>query len=160
MIRIDLYLPIFILILTVINTGSYTNATIGKCLPQKRSCSECYRTLKESLLKRDDNVRKLSEAFFPPRDNPPEFVKVTYYFGKNSTGENSTDKQVWFWSHESSYLFFPMETFQYLSLYFGKSATYFSREVTLNLDSECSEVQHDIMRLLTQRVSVLCNCGQ
>ena len=147
---IRIHLPFLITILTVTNAGNCTNVTFGECLPQNTSCSECYRTLKESLLKRDDNVRKLSETFFPPRANQPEFVEVTYYFG-----ENSIDKQVWFWTHKSSYLFFPMETFQYLSLFFGKTAAYFSQKVTLNLDAECSKVQHDIMRLLTQRVSIL-----
>ena len=131
------------------NGDSTRNVTFGgECEPNKTGCSDCYIVLKEALLKRDENVRKLSETFFPPRANLPEFVEVTYIFDGNGS-----KNQVWFWTHDSSYLFFPMETFQYLSLFFGKSAAFFSRKVNLNLDAECSDAKHDIMRLLTQRVS-------
>lgn len=122
----------------------------GECEPNKSNCRECYILLKESLLKRDENVRKLSETFFPPRHNLPEFVEITYIFGGDAN-----NKQVWFWTHESSYLFFPMETFQYLSLFFGKPAAFFSGKVNLTLDAECFNARHDIMILLTQRVSLV-----
>ena len=141
-----------ILGIAMCNSGaSTTNVTFGgECEPTKTGCSDCYILLKESLLKRDENVRKLSEKFFPPRANLPEFVEITYIFDGNIS-----KKQVWFWTHESSYLFFPMEIFQYLSLFFGKPAAFFSRKVNLTLDAECSDANHDIMRLLTQRVSLL-----
>ena len=134
------------------NSGaSTTNVTFGgECDPNKTGCKDCYIVLKESLLKRDGNIRNLSETFFPPQANLPQFVEVTYYFG-----DDSNDKQIWYWTHESSYLFFPMETFQYLSLFFGKPAAFFSQKVNLTLDAECSEANHDIMRLLTQRVSLM-----
>ena len=50
----------------------------GDCLPSDESCSECYLTLKESLLSRDDNIQKLSVAFFPWNASNPIFVTVTY----------------------------------------------------------------------------------
>lgn len=116
-------LPFLITFLTVIEAQDGTNAIFGGCLSNKTSCSVCYHTLKESLLKRDDNVRGLSETFFPPNDNQPEFVEVTYCIGE--IGNNCS---VWFWTHDSPYLFFPIEIFQYMSLFFGKPVAYFVRK--------------------------------
>ena len=141
-------LHILITVLPLLHTGASRNVTFGGCLPHSTNCSVCYHTLKESLLKRDDNVRKLSETFFPPRKNQPEFVEVKYQFGENT----NSDSQVWFWTHDSSYLFFPIEIFQYLSLFFGKPASLFSQKVNLTLDEDCSGASNDIMLLLTQRV--------
>ena len=123
------------------------DASFGACLPGKESCSECYLTLKQSLLGRDDNIQQLSNAFFPPRANIPEFVTVTYVF------ENTNDSQIWYWTHDSSYLFFQFTTFQYLSLFFGKPAELFSQELSLILDEECITTPNITFRLLTQRVS-------
>lgn len=139
------------LLTTIVNNnGGSTNATsmYGGCLPNKTSCSVCYTALKQSLLSRDDNVQSLSQAFFPPEHNQPELVEVTYYFG-----DNMNDSQVWFWTRDSSYLIFPPEEFQYLSLFFGKPAVFFTQKTILYLDEECSGVDSEILRLLTQRVS-------
>lgn len=136
-----------VLAITKLGFGIHENETFGGCLPYNWSCTVCYNTLKVSLLKRDDNVRKLSEAFFPPKTNEPEIVEVIYSFG-----EDKVNQQIWFWTHDSSYLFFPIETFQYLSLFFGKPAAYFSQKVHLTLDLECSDVDHSLLLLLTQRV--------
>ena len=48
------------------NSGaSTTNVTFGgECDPNKTGCKDCYIVLKESLLKRDGNIRNLSETFF------------------------------------------------------------------------------------------------
>ena len=138
-----------VILCTVVTAGEVKsdNATFGACLPGKESCSECYLTLKQSLLGRDDNIQNLSNAFFPPRDNIPEFVTITYKF------ENISDHQIWYWTHDSSYLFFQFTTFQYLSLFFGKPAERFSQELTLTLDGACVNVPNSTFRLLTQRVS-------
>ena len=144
MVHVAETLTILTIILTITSTGVRTNATFGGCLPYNKSCAVCYDALKESLLKRDDNVRKLSETFFPPRGNLPEFVTVKYYIG-----DNDTSPEVWFWTHDSSYLFFPLQTFQYLSLYFGKPATLFARQINLTLDAECLGAQHSICLLYT-----------
>ena len=124
----------------------------GDCLPGHESCSECYLTLKESLLSRDDNIQKLSAAFFPWNASNPIFVTVTYEFN------NSNHSEVWYWTTDSSYLFFEITTFQYLSLFFSKPATLFSQKVTLTLDEDCIDaaLSNDSMmfQLLTQRVSV------
>lgn len=134
-----------LILLTDVNLGVKGDATFGACLPGKEGCSDCYLTLKESLLGRDDNIQGLSAAFFPPRANMPEFVTITYIF------ENTNDSQVWYWSHDSSYLFFQLTTFQYLSLFFGKPAELFSQKVTLKLNGTCANNSN--FRLLTQRVS-------
>ena len=129
----------------VVNAQIDEDDSFGRCLPGRNSCSECYLTLKKSLLGRDDNIRNLSLAFFPTRKSSPEFVNVTYHFGNVST-------QTWFWTHASSYLLFPLRTFQYLSLGFGKLDSEVSQQVTLTLDAECNSNDTE-MELLTQRVS-------
>ena len=148
---------ILILVLTLAHLGVSTDSDVqyGGCQPENQTCSECYHELKKSLLKRDVNVRSLSTTFFPPKDNFPEFVTVTYCFNENC---NKTKK--WFWTRESSYLFFPLKTFQYLSLFFSKPAEFFSGNVTLTLDEECyinntnDNPDYDqMLTLLTQRVS-------
>ena len=118
----------------------------GSCPPGKEKCSECYLALKESLLSKDGNIQSLSFAFYPPREEPPEFVIVRYHFDNGSS-------QLWFWTDESSYLFFPLRTFQYLSLFFGKLEKQVTQSVNLTLDAECDGTKPEIMMLLTQRVS-------
>ena len=150
-----MYLLLLLILLTHnIHYGmsSDSEAEFGICHPENQTCTECYHKLKESLLRTDKNIRSLSTTFFPPKDNMPEFVIVTYCFDEVC---NKTKR--WYWTHDSSYLFFPMQTFQYLSLFFGKPATYFSRSVTLNLDLECYNATHELLNLLTQRVSMVCN---
>ena len=140
----------FILLVLTVAAAAHSriNPPFGSCPEGKGNCSECYLALKVSLLSRDDNVKNLSQAFFPPRALNPEFVTVNYYFG-----DDTASSQVWFWTQDSSYLFFPLQTFQYLSLFFGKIASQVSQEVNLTLDSECNNTKDENLVLLTQRVS-------
>lgn len=149
MMKVYLLLLLFTVSADKVSAQFNTNPPIkfGSCPAGKDTCSECYLALKKSLLSKDDNIRNLSLAFFPPRSNKPEFVTVTYKFDDESS-------QVWFWTHESSYLFFPLRTFQYLSLFFGKLETQVSQNVTLTLDAECNNTKPENLVLLTQRVSV------
>ena len=127
------------------------NFTFGECLPGKQSCRDCYLALKEELLSRDDNVYKLSKTFFPPDTNPPEFVKVTYIFTNNDVLINSSE--TWYWVEQSSYFLFPPNSFQFLSLFFGKPEQYYAQEVAVTLSAtECLGVDEEHMTLLTQRV--------
>ena len=146
-----LSVPIFTAILSITNGVVATNATFGECLPNNTSCTVCYSTLKESLLGRDDNIQQLSETFYPPRTSIPVLVEVTYYFGEIG---NTNNPQVWYWTQDSSYLFFPIQIFQYLSMFFGKPAKFFTKTMNLTLDEECLHVDHKLLRLLTQRVSL------
>ena len=132
-------------------TGVSATATFGGCVAGKESCRDCYLTLKQELLKRDDNVFNLSRAFFPPELNPPEFVQVTYNFADNGV---TNETQTWYWVGQSSYFLFPPNTFQYLSLFFGKPEEYYTQEVYVTLNATaCLEVDKDHLTLLTQRVS-------
>jgi hypothetical protein len=140
----------FICLFAGINAISTTDLPFGSCSPGKENCSQCYLTLKKSLLSKDDNIRNLSLAFYPPRAAVPEFVTVLYKFEDLSDEED----QHWFWTHDSSYLFFPLKTFQYLSLFFGKLEKQVSQKVTLTLDAECNMTKTETMNLLTQRVSL------
>ena len=129
----------------------------GDCVAERRSCRDCYLTLKQELLKRDDNVFDLSEAFFPPDTNPPEFVTITYNFKDDGT-EYINESQIWYWVEQSSYFLFPPHTFQYLSLFFGKPEEFYAQEVSLILNAtDCLGVQTKYMTLLTQRVSIKIN---
>ena len=132
-------------------TGVSATATFGGCVAGKESCRECYLTLKQELLKRDDNVFNLSRAFFPPETNPPEFVQVTYNFVDNGV---TNETQTWYWVGQSSYFLFPPITFQFLSLFFGKPEGYYAQEVNVTLNAtDCLGVDVYHMTLLTQRVS-------
>ena len=132
-------LPLTLLMLVFVSTViNAENDSFGSCPPGKTNCSQCYLALKKSLLGKDDNIRN--------QGSTPEFVTVTYNF-------DSVSNQTWFWTQDSSYLFFPLRTFQYLSLFFGKLERDVSQKIILTLDAEYSTVEHKNMVLLTQRVS-------
>ena len=130
------------------------DVVFGDCVPGKQSCRDCYLTLKQELLKRDDNVFELSKAFFPPDTNPPEFVTITYHF-KDDGLDYTNESQTWYWIEQSSYFLFPPDTFQFLSLFFGKPEQYYAQEVSVILNAtDCLGVETKYMTLLTQRVSL------
>lgn len=140
----------------VIAQSQLENVSFGECIEGKQSCKDCYLALKRELLKRDDNVFKLSEIFFPPDTNPPEFVAVTYVFrdGDGFGHINQNASETWYWIEQSSYLLFPPDTFQYLSLFFGKPEEYYAKEVSVTLNADCIGADTKHMTLLTQRVRV------
>ena len=143
------YIAIAILLLldsTGTSCAKEGSKNFGDCLEGHESCSECYLTLKESLLSRDDNIQNLSAAFYPSSANIPIFVTVTYNFN------NSDQSDVWYWTTDSAYLFFEITTFQYLSLFFSKPADLFSQNVTLTLEEDCVRANKNMIKLLTQRV--------
>ena len=140
-------LNVIVLILATLSGGGYgqLRRRFGDCLPDHNTCSE------DSLLSRDDNIQNLSASFFPWNASNPIFVTVNYKFN------NSNHSEVWYWTTDSSYLFFEITTFQYLSLFFSKPATLFSQQVTLTLDEDCIEAainEDKMFKLLTQRVSM------
>ena len=141
------YIVISLLILVPCGFSSSSDIQFGGCQPENQTCAECYYRLRVSLLKSDINIRQLFTVFYPPRDDFPEFVTVTYCFNKTCDR-----KKIWYWSLESSYLFLPLQTFEFLSLYFGKPMEYITQNVTLFLDEECYEAKDDMFNLLTQRV--------
>lgn len=147
---LQLWSCIAVILLARMSLGVASEGKFGACQPENKSCSECYHNLKKSLLESDKNVRRLTVAFFPPDQNIPEFVTVNYCFN-----EDCSKNRTWFWTHDSSYLFFPLQTFQFLSLFFSKPASLFSQNVSVTLDEECYRTDHVMLTLLTQRVSRL-----
>ena len=121
---------------------------IGQC-DKGHSCSECYQRLVRSLLSKDQNLFHLSKAFFPTNSNDrPQFVTVTYRF------KGTDETKVWYWSEKGSFFVYPLQTFEYLSLFFGKASTFFAGSVTVTLDHECRHADR-FMQHLTQRVSIV-----
>ena len=111
-----------------------------------------YDALKSSLANGPDNLNALSEAFFPPVDNNPEFVTVVYNFNDIPTTET------WYWSTVTSHFLHPYEVFQYISLFFVKPRRFYIGKVELNITGTGSNVTEcvdniSVMQLLTQRVS-------
>lgn len=113
MVQLKIFSKLFAVIIfaatyPIIVQSQREEVVFGSCLEGKQTCKDCYLALKQELLKRDDNVFNLSEAFFPPDTNPPEFVAVTYVFKDNGFVNRS---ETWYWIQQSSYLLFPPDTF-------------------------------------------------
>ena len=85
-------------------------------------------------------------------DDRPQFVTITYRF------KDMNDTRVWYWSQKCSFFVYPLQTFEYLSLFFGKASTFFAGSVTITLDQECLYAEEMFMQHLTQRVSKLILC--
>ena len=132
-----------------------------QCDPQEENdCSKCYDLLANELVISDRNRFNLQQAFFPPNDSNPAFVAVTYHFIRNATGPTNYSmaadgpKQVWFWTQSTFYLFQPIESLHFTSLLLSDRIQS-SKKVSLYLQPSCEESSTDMMRLLTQRVSLL-----
>lgn len=125
---------------------------IGQC-DEGSNCSECYQVLVKSLMSKDKNLFNLSKTFFPTNsDDRPQFVTITYRF------KDTNDTRVWYWSQKGSFFVYPLQTFEYLSLFFGKASTFFAGSVTVTLNQECLYAEEEFMQHLTQRVSKLILC--
>ena len=134
------------------NGSSSSNFVFGKCQVGRDTCRECYISLAQSLFQSDDNVFNLSQAFFPPDSNSPEFVVVRYHYKNESMHPWPVD--VWFWAASASYFIYPQTTFQFLSLFFGKPEAYWTEEVDVTLNAtECLGAKRKHLLVLTQRVS-------
>ena len=152
MIHLQMSFILLLLSLTFLSpcAGATNNFVFGECSPGKDSCCDCYISLAQHLFQSDENVFNLSEAFFPPDANTPEFVVVRYHF-QNASYERI---QTWFWGASASYFLYPMATFQFLSLFFGKPEAFWSSEVDITLNAtECEGIKQNHLKLLTQRVS-------
>ncbi len=96
-----------------------------QCEAEKNECSECFNVLANELFIIDRNRYNLWRAFFPPDIANPVFVSVTYYFTRNMSGDGSTNYSLttpimnWFWTHSTFYLFQPIESLQFSSLFFS-----------------------------------------
>ena len=130
------------------------------CEPGNETCSGCYGVLFNEMLINDRNRYNLQRTFFPPDNDNPVFVSVTYYFTRNMSGNGSTDysltspKQSWYWTQSTFYLFQPVQSLEYTSLFFADTT---SREssVSLYLQPDCLRADLEMIKLLTQRVSII-----
>lgn len=126
----------------------------GECQPGKESCRDCYLTLVKSLLGNDGNVFNLSRIFTTGDFDEPSFVKVNYWF--QFDGINKNESSTWFWAKTQTYLFHPLEIFQFISLFFGNPRELYETTINLSLNgTECDGVNDNHMRLLTQRVRMI-----
>lgn len=110
----------------------------------------CYSNLEDALFATEKNRINRKKTFFPPEDNLPEFVHVTYHF------KNSSNTSVWFWSKKTSYFLHPFLVFQFMSLFFSKPEPYYTGSLDVTLETECMvNLSPDTtnLQLLTQRVS-------
>lgn len=128
---------------------------------EKDDCSKCYSTLANEVIISDKNRFNLQQAFFPTNGSNPVFVTVTYHFIRNATGKTnySADghEEVWFWTRSTFYLFQPIESLQFTSLFFSDlflkigSVDVYLQPTCWNTENNSTHV--DRMRMLTQRVS-------
>ena len=125
------------------------DSEIGDCEEGRANCSSCYLTLVKSLLSKDGNLFNLSRAFFPANNfGRPQFITIYYHF------KDLNETKTWYWSEDGAYFIYPMQTLQFLSLFFGRASAYFAGEVEVTLDKECLEASSTTMQHLTQRVSL------
>ena len=151
--RLSFTFGVSIIFFNSIPSEATNNFVFGECSPGKDSCRDCYISLAQHLFQSDENVFNLSEVFFPPDTNTPEFVVVRYHF-QNTSYEKI---QTWFWGASASYFLYPMATFQFLSLFFGKPEAFWTSEVDITLNAtECEGVKQNHLKFLTQRVSHSC----
>ena len=135
-------------IVLLVGCCHFTNGIDPTCDKPTGSCM-CYFELEKSLLATEKNVLQLSTAFFPLESNQPEFVTVRYTFN------DSNVTQFMFWSVQTSHFLHPFEVFQFMSLFFGKPEPYYTGELTVQLNTECSKLlsTDENLQILTQRVS-------
>ena len=151
---------VILLFCLVLLALSVTADVVSTCEPGENVCSKCYDVLVNEIIASDKNRFSLQRAFFPPDTSYPVFVTVIYYFTRNTSGNGSTDysltspNQTWFWTQATFYLFQPVQSLQYTSLLFSDSDV---RETTVSLylQPDCMYADPDMIKLLTQRVSIL-----
>jgi hypothetical protein len=149
-----MFIKALLLLLTVIcnfsKTTAYGEIDI-KC--ENDTCSKCYETLATNLLQNADNYIALQNTFFPPDNNGPDFVIVTYnYLSEAEPQVQTITSQIWFWSSSAYFFYHPLRVFQCTSLGFSDPSLK-QRNITLYLPAMCYENSN--MKLLTQRVCEL-----
>ena len=150
-----MFIKVSFLLLAVIcnfdETTAYGEVDI-ECVNE--TCAKCYKTLATELLKSADNYIALQNTFFPPDNNGPDFVIVTYHYEDMNITEpimqDLTD-QVWFWSSSAYFFYHPLRIFQCTSLGFSDPSLR-QRSISLHLPATCYESGKNTMKLLTQRV--------
>ena len=127
------------------------------CEPGEVNSSTCYNVLVNELFINDRNLYNLQRAFFPPDTANPVFIRVTYFFTRNMSGDGTTNYSLtipsmnWIWTESTFYLFLPVESLQYTSLLFTDPSLR-EGDVSLYLQPSCLGADLNMIKLLTQRV--------
>ena len=147
------HIGVTVIVLASVTTQEGGNEfTFGAHLPGKESCKECYLTLVKSVLGNSDNVFNLSNVFTSGDHDDPSFMIVNYEFEFH---DQPSQREIWLWAETQTYFLYPLDVFQFISLYFGNPREFYETSVSLSLNgTECYGVKNEYMRLLTQRVSV------
>ena len=124
-------------------------------------CAENIKTLEWALLNTKNNNVELRKAFYPPRQEPSDFVTVHYKF-LDENGTNTTCEKIWFWTTIGIYLIQPPSIYKFMALYFFNNP----RVATANLflpnecrdlvtweNGSCSCDSNGILDVITQQVS-------
>ena len=140
--------------LTLYNNGTltlYSNDMVKCESGEEGDCSKCYKVLASNVVHNDRNMFRIQNTFFPPEEESPVFVIVTYEYKDNSS---ITESEIWFWSTSTFYIFQPLHVFQFTSLFFSDTQLVTSK-VKLTLPLECFNADEEHKTLLTQRVSLI-----
>ena len=142
-------LPFYLLMM--VWTALCDNDTV-MCEPgEEEDCSKCYKVLASSVVYSDRNMFQIQNTFFPPEEESPVFVTVTYEY--KDEYDNTLQCEIWFWSTSTFYIFQPLNTFQFTSLFFSDTQLLTSN-LTLTLPLDCYNASEEHKTLLTQRVSL------
>ncbi len=128
------------------------------------NCATQRLALLHALFKTGDNLNRLDEAFYPPKDGLTRYIRVNYDF-LNSNGSNDGNCSVSYRWAVGAFLFIqPPELFTYTSLFFSIPSNNVE-SVTLTLPYECRELVHyneecscsksPVLRKLTLQVKCL-----
>ncbi len=133
--------------------------SITSCEPGENVCSKCYDVLVNEIISNDRNRFNLQNAFFPPDTANPVVVSIIYYFTQNMSGDGTTNysltspNQTWYWTQSTFYLFQPVLSLQFTSLLFADISLR-EAKVSLYLQPDCENASINMIKLLTQRVSL------
>ena len=142
-------LKLLFYLLVIVSTALCDNDTV-KCEPgEEEDCSKCYKVLASSVVYSDRNMFQVQNTFFPPEEESPVFVIVKYEYKDEANG--TSYHETWFWSTSTFYIFQPLDTFQFTSLFFSDTQLLTSN-VTLTLPLDCYNASKDYKTMLTQRV--------
>ena len=94
-------------------------------------------SLVEALYSTDDNLLELAKVFYPLRQSPAKYVKVTYQFVNESQNETDYCSINYIWASSSFLLIQPPDILQWTSLLFYHKAVNEDENIILTLPAAC-----------------------
>ena len=142
---------------------SSNNSVIIESPIKYNNCDTCYRTLVNALLNTDNNKYNISTTMFPLDHVPPIYVEVYYVNTDDCETIKSTDiktfcesnpnRQLWYWTAGTFYVYQPLDVFYYRSLFFS-DPSWRTGTLSVCIPADCAATE-EFYRTLTQRVSML-----